>query len=108
MISVVLPWLFTKQFRGLAIFPFVFMKNKDLLNDQIFINHEKIHLKQQKEMLWIFFFLSYAIEFLIHWIVYKDLMKAYYNISFEKEAYQNESNVDYLNQRKNWAFLQYL
>lgn len=108
MIYVELPWLFTKRFRGLAIFPFVFLKNKNLRNDQTFINHEKIHLKQQKELLWIFFFLWYFIEFLIHYIIQKNMIKAYYNISFEKEAYKNENNTDYLKQRKFWAFLNYL
>lgn len=108
MIFVELPWLFTKRFRGLAIFPFVFLKNKNLRNDQTFINHEKIHLKQQKELLWIFFFLWYFIEFLVHYIIQKNMIKAYYNISFEKEAYKNENKTDYLKKRKFWAFLNYL
>jgi len=63
MIFVELPWLFTKRFRGLAIFPFIFMKNKKLRNDQTFINHEKIHLNQQKELLWIFFFYGISSNF---------------------------------------------
>lgn len=72
------------------------------------INHEKIHLKQQIEMLVIGFYLWYGIEFLIHFVTHKKWMKAYYAISFEKEAYQNEQNLDYIRNRKVWSFLKYL
>ena len=33
---------------------------------------------------------------------------AYLNISFEKEAYQNDYNLEYLKYRKRFAFIKYL
>lgn len=108
MIFIKFSWLFSKRFKGLAIFPFIFMKDHNLRKDKIFINHEKIHLRQQIEMVWIFFFIWYFVEFLYHWILKKNKIEAYYNISFEKEAYANEMNIDYLNKRKIWSFLKYL
>jgi len=108
MFVVVISWLFAKNFRGLAIFPFIFLKDKVLKENSTIINHEKIHLRQQIEMLWIFFFLWYGIEFLVRWIQFKNPLTAYLNISFEKEAYGNEMNFEYIKNRKFWNFTQYL
>ncbi len=91
----------------MAIYPFIFLKNKALKVDKKLINHEKIHLKQQVELLWIFFFVWYFFEYLIKFIRYKNHAQAYKNISFEKEAYSNESDFNYLKNRKYFAFLKY-
>lgn len=108
MFIIIFPKLFTKNFRGLTIFPFIFLKDKATRENQIVIFHERIHLRQQLEMLWIPFFLWYVIEFLIRWIKYKDAHRAYMNICFEREAYSNESNFDYLKKRRFWQFTKYL
>ncbi len=108
MFVVVLSWLFAKNFRGLAIYPFIFLRDKQLKENLKIINHEKIHLRQQLELLWIFFFLWYGIEFLIRWIQFKNPNAAYLNISFEKEAYANEIDLEYLKKRKLWSFIHYL
>ena len=108
MFVVVFSTLFAKNVRGMAIYPFIFLKDKSLKNNPILINHERIHLRQQIEMLWIFFFLWYGIEFLIRWIQFKNANLAYQNISFEREAYANEMDLNYLKHRKFWAFLKYL
>ncbi len=101
-------YIIPKNYTGLAVYPFIFLKNKSLSDNWVLINHERIHLKQQKELLWIFFFLWYVIEFSVHLIRLRDWNKAYHNISFEKEAYENEGNPNYLNDRKLWSFTKYL
>lgn len=101
-------YLVPKGYVGLTVFPFVFLKDKKFNQDKTLINHECIHLKQQLELLIVPFFLWYGIEFLIRLHQYKDRHLAYRNISFEREAYQNESNVKYLEQRGFWQFLKYL
>ncbi len=108
MFVVVVSWLFAKNFRGLAIYPFIFLRDKSLKENTKVINHECIHLRQQIEMLWALFFLWYGIEFLIRWIQFKNPMVAYFNISFEKEAYANEIDLNYLKNRKFWSFTKYL
>ena len=100
--------LFFSTFNAVAIWPFIILKEKELKNDFILINHENIHLRQQKEMFWILFFLFYIIEYFIKLIIYKKPKLAYFNLSFEREAYQNEQNLNYLRQRKFWNFLNYL
>lgn len=105
---VAFPQLFSKNFRGLAVFPFIFLKDKMLKEDRAIIFHERIHLRQQLEMLWFPFFLWYGIEFIIRWIQFKNTHQAYLNICFEREAYTNENNFNYLKIRKFWNFLKYL
>lgn len=92
----------------MAIYPFIILRNKADSNDKLFINHEKIHLKQQLELLIIPFYLWYIIEYFIRLVVTRDKQKAYLNLSFEKEAYQNEHNLNYLKDRKYYSFLKYL
>lgn len=97
-----------KGYLGIALFPFVVLKTKALLIDAVLINHERIHLKQQFELLVIPFFICYGIEFIIRLLIYRNWKMAYRNISFEREAYANEMHLYYLKRRKFWGFLKYL
>lgn len=97
-----------KGFAGLTLYPFIFLKRKDLKGNPVLINHEKIHLKQQLELLIVFFYLFYFIEWLVRLAIHRNTSKAYQNISFEREAYKNEHNLEYLTTRKKWSFLSYL
>lgn len=108
MIIVVCKHLFIKNYCGMAIWPFIFIKYAALKNERTFINHEKIHLIQQKELFIIPFYIWYLIEYFIKYIKFKNHNKAYLNISFEKEAYLNDKNLNYLKERKTWAFLKHL
>lgn len=107
MMLFVLKYFSPKWVRGFAFFPFIFVKEKKDKYDLFFINHEKIHLRQQLEMLLIGFYIVYFVEFLIRLLVSRNWMKAYVSISFEKEAYQNEKNLDYLKKRSFWSFVKY-
>ena len=97
-----------KDYTGITIFPFVFLKSKQLKGNKVLINHEKIHLRQQLELLVVPFYIVYGTEFLVRLIQYKNWHIAYRNISFEREAYTNEFNLKYLKQRSFWSFLKYL
>lgn len=101
-------YIIPKGFIGLTLFPFIFLRYKDLKQDEILVNHEKIHLKQQLELLIIFFYLFYFFEWIFKLFKYKNRYIAYRNLSFEREAYQNETNLTYIKTRKIWAFLKYL
>jgi hypothetical protein len=96
-----------KGYLGMVVFPFIFLKNTTLKNNKVLINHEKIHLKQQIELLIIPFFIVYFFEFLIRMLQYKNWQLAYLNISFEREAYKNEKSLDYLKSRPLWNFVNY-
>lgn len=71
------------------------------------INHENIHTEQMKEMLYIFFYLWYFIEWIINIFRY-GTEDAYEMISFEREAYRNANNKDYLKNRKHYSWVNFL
>ena len=68
-------------------------------------NHELIHWPQQLQLLLIFFYIWYLIEWIIRIPI--NGKKAYKNIAFEREAHFNDQEMDYLETRKFWAFLKY-
>lgn len=92
----------------MAIFPFILLRDKDLRLNQRLINHERIHLRQQLELLILPFYIWYFIEYLIRLIQYKNAHQAYMNISFEREAYQNDEDLEFLQNRKLFNFLRFL
>ncbi len=97
-----------RGYAGITIFPFIILKYNILKLNKVLVNHEKIHKQQQLELLIMPFYVLYCIEFLIRLIKYKNWDLAYRNISFEREAHKNESNLEYLKQRKFWNFAYYL
>ncbi|MBO7562047.1 MAG: hypothetical protein J6T04_04070 [Bacteroidales bacterium] len=70
--------------------------------------HERIHTAQMREMLYVFFYIWYVLEWLVRCVCYFSAYKAYSNISFEREAYENESNPGYLIQRRHYRWTRYL
>lgn len=93
-----------KGFKAMNFFGILFVRNPSKLT-KIDENHEEIHTKQMKELLFLFFYLFYGFEWLIKLFYYKfNSKKAYRNISFEREAYNNQNNLEYLDNRKhyNW------
>lgn len=108
MFLIVAKYLIPKGFRGMTIFPIILMKYELDRENIILINHEKIHLRQQLEMLIVPFFIWYLVEYVIRLFQYKDAALAYKNISFEREAYKNENNLNYLKNRPIFRFWTYI
>lgn len=108
MILIVNKRLLSGRFKGLTLWPFVILESKQLKKDKYFLNHERIHLRQQLELLIIFFYIWYFVEFFIRYINYGKSLRAYRNISFEREAYRRENDLNYLKKRPFWAFLKFL
>lgn len=94
--------------QGLAIYPFIILQNKGLCEDKRIINHEMIHIRQQLELLILPFYILYGLNLVINYLVYINIYTAYRNILFEKEAYQNDLNLNYLKNRKFASWLIYL
>ncbi len=105
---IIVTRFFFSGYSALTIWPFIFIKDKSLRSNKLLINHEKIHLRQQIDLLWAPFFVWYLLEFVLKLIKYKNWQTAYYAISFEREAYQNEQNFEYTQNRKWGAFIKYL
>ena len=95
----------TKRLLAITVFGVVFARRE---LSEVEKNHEAVHIRQGNEMLWLFFYLWYGLEWLIKLIYFGDRMQAYYNISFEREAYFNQSNLNYLNSRKWYSWVKYI
>lgn len=102
-VSKFLDIFLSKNIIGITLCPFGIYLRKSTPK---IINHESIHWKQQVEMLVIFFYVWYLLEWFIKLFFYGG--KAYYNISFEREAYNNEKNFNYLSERSHFSWLKYV
>jgi hypothetical protein len=60
------------------------------------------------ELLILPFFVWYFVEYAVRLLQYKNANLAYRNISFEREAYANELQLNYLETRTYFRFLKYL
>lgn len=72
------------------------------------INHESIHTRQILELLVVGFYIWYVMEWIYKAIRYRGFYKGYEQISFEREAYAHDHNLEYLTRRPRFAFLKYL
>lgn len=103
-------WIPFKGYLAINLFGVLFVrgvKEKTVISKEV-INHESIHTAQMKEMCYIFFYLWYALEYLCIRIFHKKQGDAYADVSFEEEAYNNDKNLDYLKQRKPYAWLKFV
>lgn len=90
-------------YKAINLFGILFVRGT-VVNSTI-INHENIHTAQMKELLYIGFYIWYFIEWIIKLFKYGNGHTAYRKISFEKEAYTNQDNLDYLKSRKHYAYV---
>lgn len=121
-----------KGFKAITILPWVFARKKFEPLDDVTLNHEGIHIRQQLEVLivaaavmtifclivlswwWMFlslgaYYILYCTEYFIKLCAYGRGHEAYKNISFEQEAFLNERNFNYLSdERKAFAWMKYL
>ena len=88
-------------FAAMAFFGVIFARKKHRPLSAHMLNHEAIHEAQAKDCggWWRF----YA-KYLSYWIMY---CFSYSSIPFEKEAYANQRDVNYLKNRNKNAFKKY-
>ena len=101
---------------AVTIFPFIFIRKRyATITDLAFvrklnalINHEKIHFRQYLELGVIFFYIFYVLNWLLNVFLYKLYLEdVYLNVVFEIEAYKEQENSGYLENRKFWAWRHY-
>lgn len=89
-----------KGFLAINLFGILFVRGTYRDVNVRLLNHERIHTAQMKELGYILFYVLYLLEWLYRLTRKGD---AYRNISFEREAYENQDNPQYLPSRKRWA-----
>lgn len=93
--------------RAITLYPFIFIRYPQDKQDPRLINHEKIHIRQQIELLVVPFYVLYLMEYGINRLKGMHHDQAYLNISFEREAFRHEHDLLYLRQRRRFAFWKY-
>jgi len=115
----------------------IYFREQWYISNKTIVNHEKIHWKQQTEMIvagsiisiltvgilmlcnifswWLlmlilFPFLFFYIWYLIEWALKAILPPkgAYIDLSTEREAYLYEQDLTYLNRRKHFTWMKYI
>lgn len=123
-------WFPFGSYKIINLFGVLFSKDRTL--DEIDINHESIHTEQFKELaivglilvllldlvfnipliFYLFgvslFYIWYGIEYLIVRCFHKKQNDSYHDVSFEEEAYNNELDYNYLDNRKHFSWVKYL
>ena len=104
-------------FSYMNLFGTLFTRKTSLSMKRSTLNHESIHTEQYKDLLYIFFLPLYLLEWIIKipfsWF-YKQQMGhyvtkvAYRSISFEQEAYYNQYDFNYLENRKKYNWIKYI
>jgi hypothetical protein len=54
------------------------------------------------------FYLVYLLNYLVNLIRYRNHYRAYKEIIFEREAFAQDADLDYLNKRKLYSFLKFI
>lgn len=90
-----------KGFLAINLFGIVFVRKGAGKMSERLLMHEAIHTAQMKELGYLFFYLLYALEWIVR--LCKGSKAPYRSLSFEREAYDNDSNKDYLLHRKYFA-----
>lgn len=92
-----------KRYVAINLFGVLFIKSGTYVNEEL-LSHETIHSCQIRELGYIFFYIIYIFEWLFLLFRYHfDGYRAYRAISFEREAYGNQSDRNYLKRRKKYA-----
>lgn len=88
------------QFLAICLFGLIFSVRP---LSRVEFNHELIHVAQQRELLYLPFFVCYLAEWLFLLCRHRSRMEAYRRISFEREAYRHQAEPEYLSRRKHYA-----
>tara|TARA_Y100000310_G_scaffold152631_1_gene152119 strand:+ start:113 stop:454 length:342 start_codon:yes stop_codon:yes gene_type:complete len=93
------------QIEAITLYPYIISRGE---MDEKTLNHESIHIRQQEELVIVGFYILYVGYWLKNKFINKmDNSQAYLNIPFEREAYLNEHDPDYLGVRKKMAWRKY-
>ena len=121
-----------KGYTALTIWPLVFARKSEKPLKRHVENHERIHLRQQLEVLtasavviaalilvfgwswwWMLaslavYYAGYGLDYAIRRILYRSHFETYRNIAAEQEAYLNQYDRAYLRQRRPFTWVKYL
>lgn len=96
-----------------SIFPFIFVSPKKRINQyskdkqNVLLNRDKIYFKQCLETAVIGYFVIFFFEFFCNYLKYMKVSKAYDQIRFQQESRDNKLNLNYLEERTCYSWINY-
>lgn len=94
--------------KAAAFFPFIFVRAEKFATP-IFINHERIHFRQQLELLFIgVWILSFCEDLYAKLILKLSPKETYLRRAVEQEAYLNQTDLEYLKNRPPFQLLRFI
>ena len=94
---------------GVTLFPFIIVRDNKILNNADYIRHESIHIYQCLETFILGIYIIGGLQYLYARLALrKNKLEAYYYMSHEQEAHQNDHNLNYLKNRKWFSYYKYL
>lgn len=96
-----------------SIFPFIFVSPKKRINQyskdkqNVLLNRDKIYFKQCLETAIIGYFVIFFFEFFCNYLKYMKVSKAYDQIRFQQELKDNKLNLNYLEERNCYSWINY-
>lgn len=92
-----------RGFNAINLFGLLFARRGVMMSATL-LNHERIHTAQMRELWYLPFYLLYFGEWLFR---LTQPGNAYRRISFEREAYAHDQDLNYLLTRKRFASFEY-
>lgn len=103
-----------RGFKAVNLFGVLFVRGNARIDERT-IRHESIHTEQMREMLYVPFYVWYGIEWAVRYLAWSLEKKPcdpndgpYDRMGFEREAYANDRDAGYLENRRPYAWLKYL
>ena len=103
-VPVILSYLAPIDIGAITIGPLVFSRGE---MSEVTKNHEAIHWQQYIETGILGFIVLYYSYYLWNYVKYRDGKTAYFMIPFEREAYDHDEDLEYLNSRKRFEWFRY-
>ena len=104
-IPILLSYLAPIEIGAITLGPIVISRDE---MSEITKRHETIHFQQFLELAFVGFIILYFGYWLWNLIRGDSGESAYYNIPFEKEAYYNDEDENYLQNRKRFIWIHYI
>jgi len=101
-IPIILSYFTPITIGAITIGPLVFSRGE---MSEVTKNHESIHWQQYIETGIVGFVLLYYSYYLYNLLKFRDGKLAYYMIPFEKEAYDNDKDLEYLKTRTRYSWM---
>ena len=95
------------SFKAINLFGLIFVRKGESFTASD-LRHEQIHTRQMLELLVLPFYVWYLVEWFLRFLHHRNAIRAYFDISFEREAYIHQHEADYLSRRKHYAWLSFI